>query len=121
MAEKTVNYTPEMTVALTVAYQAADSDSARAAVISEFAEKFGKKISSVRAKLVREGTYIKAAQTRKRSAKKSELVAAIAARTGAKPEVLDSLEKATAKALGIVLAAMAENDEETETEETEAA
>lgn len=111
MGTKTVNYTPEMTAELTEGYQACETDEGRQAFVEGFAAKHGKKVSSVRAKLVREGTYVKPERTAKRSATKAELVAAIAARTGANPDVIGSLEKATAKALRVIRDALPENEE----------
>jgi O-methyltransferase involved in polyketide biosynthesis len=112
MTIKNVNYTPEQTAAIVAGYRACDSDESRKAFVEAYAAEHGRKASSVRAKLVREGVYIKPERTAKRSAKKADMVAAIAARTGANPELVDSLEKATAKALSLVLAALPEIEDE---------
>lgn len=111
MTTKTVNYTPEQTAEIVAGYTAAEGDESRKAFIEEYAAKHGRKVSSVRAKLVREGVYQKAETPRKRSATKDEIVSAIAERIGANPDILGSLEKATAKALKLVLAALPENEE----------
>ncbi len=93
------------------AYEQADSDAARAAVVNEYADLYGKTPASVRAKLVREGVYI--AQTRapagKRSAKKSDIVTAIADMLGVNGEAVESLEKATKRSLELVAAKLAES------------
>lgn len=52
---KTVNYTPEMTVELVEAYKAKPT----AETVAFFAEKFGKGVKSIVAKLSREGVYAK--------------------------------------------------------------
>lgn len=102
---KTV-YTPEVTAKLVAAYEAAESAEARQEVMEATAEELGVKVASVRAKLVREEVYVKAEKTAKRSATKAELVAALAEAVGTSTEKLESLEKATAKALTVVLAAL---------------
>ena len=109
---KTVNYTEAQTVQLVAAYDAADSDESRAAVVASFAEAFEKKPASIRAKLVREGVYQKPEASRKRTAKKADMVQRIATLTGADSEKLDSLEKATANALKVVIAALESHEEE---------
>lgn len=75
--EKTVNYTPEQTVALVADYAAGMT-------VETLAEKFGKTTRSVIAKLSREGVY-----------KKKEYVS----KTGEKPVKKD----ATADAIGAIL------------------
>lgn len=114
MTEKTknVNYTPEQTTQLVAAYNAADSDESRAAVVTSFAEAFEKKPASIRAKLVREGVYQKPAASRKRTAKKADMVQRIAKLAGTDSEKLDSLEKATANALKVVIAALETHESE---------
>lgn len=56
MSKETV-YTAEVVKDMTEAYTAAETDEARAAVVSEFAEKVGATAASVRAKLVSLGVY----------------------------------------------------------------
>lgn len=93
---KTVNYTAEQTAELVAAYDVADSDDSRAAVVAYFAESFNKKPASIRAKLVREKVYIKPETSGKRGGvKKSDLLEEIAEFTGTPAEILDSLNKAT--------------------------
>jgi hypothetical protein len=94
---KTVNYTTEQTVELVQAYSAAENDEARADVVQAFAEKLGRKVQSVRQKLVREGVYQKKARTTKNGGEivsKADLVARIAAAVEADVESFDSLAKA---------------------------
>jgi response regulator RpfG family c-di-GMP phosphodiesterase len=105
MAEKTVNYTPEMTAELVEAYQAADSEESREAVIVEKAEKFGKNTKSIRAKLVRCQVYVKKEYKTKTGApteRKAAIVSDIAATLGVSVEVVESLEKATKPALNLL-------------------
>lgn len=55
MTAKTVNYTPEMTAELVEAYKASPTTD----TVKAFAEKFGKNVKSIVAKLSREGVYVK--------------------------------------------------------------
>ena len=97
------NYTAEMTLDLVQAYELAETQEERTAVVEAFAEKFEKTVASIRAKLVREGVYVKAATTKTRTrVMKDELVAAIAKLTNAEEEEMESLSKATKEALTIV-------------------
>lgn len=94
---KTVNYTDEMTTELVAAYTAADTDEARASVVNAYAEKFGKKVQSIRQKLSRENVYVKKARTTKAGGeivRKEELVARIAEALGVEAETFESLAKA---------------------------
>lgn len=102
MNDKTVNYTEEMTNELVGAYTQAASNDERNEVVTEMAEKFGKTVASIRAKLVREKVYVKAEATKGRGVLKDELVAAIATLTNSDEELMDSLAKATKEALTIV-------------------
>jgi hypothetical protein len=104
MTEKTVNYTAEVTAQIVADYNAGES-------IEAIAAKVGKTTRSVVAKLSREGVYKAKAAVVKAEArvKKDELVAQIAAAAGVEQEVLDSLEKATAEALKVVLKAVTAN------------
>ena len=101
---KNVNYTEEMTANLVNAYENADNEPARLAVVNEYAELYGKSAASIRAKLVREGVYV--AKTRapagKAGVKKADLVAAIADLLGVNSETVESLEKATKRSLELV-------------------
>ena len=93
---KAVNYTAEQVSALTAAYVAASDQSSRDEVVSEFAEKFGKSVASIRAKLSREQVYVKKERTRKDgsvSIKKAAKVAQLAARLGKPVEDLEYFEK----------------------------
>jgi uncharacterized hydantoinase/oxoprolinase family protein len=106
MAEKTVNYTVEMTAELVEAYKASPNE----ATVKAFAEKFGKTVKSVVAKLSREGVYVKKAYVTKNGEKpvaKAELVARLAELTGETEENLSSLEKATKHSLEVLVKALA--------------
>lgn len=97
---KTVNYTPEMTTTVVEGYKAGET-------VEALAEKVGRTVRSVIAKLSKEGVYASAEKAAgKRAMLKSEMVAAIAAEIGASEEALESLEKATGPALMAVLKAL---------------
>lgn len=96
----TVTYTPEQTVELVAAYTAAPS----AETVATFAEKFGKTVKSIVAKLAREGVYkspAKAAKVTAGSARKDEIVLALELMVGVE---LKSFKDATKKDLEAVLA-----------------
>ena len=102
-----MTYTAEMTTKMVEVYSSATSDEQRKAVVEDLASEFEKSVPSVRAKLVREGVYVKAeGKTGSAKARKDALVSAIALQTGANEEVLDSLTKATREALVIVYGAL---------------
>ena len=108
---KTVNYTPEMTEEIVSAYKAAEGYDARAEVIANMAERFGKCIASVRQKLTREGVYEKKEYVGKDGAKaetKEEIVNRIAEMVGVEAEAADSLAKANKRIL-LALAEKLEN------------
>lgn len=71
---KIVNYTPEQTTELVSAYKAEPTPE----TVETFAEKFGKTVKSVVAKLSREGVYVKAekGEGEHKRARKAELVTA---------------------------------------------
>lgn len=111
MASKTVNYTPEQTQELVTAYVAAANDDARAEVVATFAEKFGRKVQSIRQKLVRENVYVKKERTTKDGGpieNKEAIVADIAEAMGVDAEVMESLTKANKTVLMALRAALTE-------------
>lgn len=121
MTDKIVNYTKAATTALVAAYVAATTDAERKTVVTEQAAELGKNAASVRAKLVREGVYVKAERTTKTGAKvqkKGEIVDAIAAAMNQNAEVMESLEKATKKVLEMVLVAVTPAEVATEATDT---
>ena len=94
---KAPNYTPEMTKEIVAAYEAAEGYDARAEVIANMAEKFGKSLASVRQKLTREGVYQKKEYATKAGGKpesKAAIVSDIADSLGVTDEQAGSLEKA---------------------------
>jgi len=100
MTTKTVTYTAEQTAELVAAYNA----SATAETVATFAEKFGKSVKSIVAKLAREGVYKSAAKakaTAATSTRKDEIVIALELMVGAE---LKSFENATKKDLEVLLA-----------------
>ena len=99
-AVKVVNYTAEQTAEIVTRFNAGETTEALATA-------FGKSTRSIVAKLSREGVY-KAKSKAKAEVriKKDALVAKIAEFIGADQEKLDSLEKATAEALTLVLNAL---------------
>ena len=109
MAEKTVNYTEAQEARLREAYTA----SATTETVEALAKELGKTTRSIVAKLVRMELYKSEAKAAagKRGALKSEMVAELATLTGASEETLESLEKATAGALKVILKALKEKAE----------
>ena len=94
------NYSPEQTAQAVESYQAGQT-------VEAIALALGKSARSVVAKLSREGVYV--AKTKAKGATrvtKAQLVAQIAAKTGASEEALESLEKATHEALELVAQAL---------------
>jgi hypothetical protein len=93
--EKMVTYTAEQTEQLVQAFGAGES-------VEALAERFGKSVRSVIAKLSREGVY--KAKTAAKSARvtKADLVTKLAFRLGMERDTLESLEKATHEALEIL-------------------
>ena len=101
--EKTVNYTADQTAELVEAYKAAPTDE----TVKAFAEKFGKSVRSIVAKLAKEQAYTaKGKEAGKRVMLKAEMVSEIAKLVGKTDEQLESLEKATGSALMSVLEAL---------------
>jgi response regulator RpfG family c-di-GMP phosphodiesterase len=102
MAEKTVNYTAEQTVAVLEAY-ASGTD------VATIAESMGKTSRSIIAKLSREGVYQKKVYTSKTGEavqKKDETADAIGKILGLTEAETESLTKANKTALKIILAAL---------------
>lgn len=109
MTEKTVNYTPEMTAEMVKAYKAETSQEGRLAVVEAMAEKFGKSVRSVVAKLSREGVYVaKQYQTKNGSkpVRKEQLVEDIADVFNISMDKVEGLEKAPKRALEAILNAV---------------
>ena len=106
MAEKTPNYTDAQTAELVAAYVAAENEEQRNEVVEGYAELFSKTKPSIRAKLVREGVYVKKAYKSKTGAKpetKEEIVSDIARAMGVDADAkLGGLEKATKGALKLI-------------------
>ena len=102
---KTVNYTPAVIATMREMYTGDNSKAALALI----AEKVGKTIPSVRAKMSSEGFYVpneKAASTSTRT-KKADTVERIAALVGGLSEAdRDGLSKSTAEPLNRVLVAL---------------
>lgn len=95
---KTANYTAEQTAELVAAYKA----EATAETVASFAEKFGKSVKSIVAKLSREGVYVAKAKTATvaKATRKDELVTALEIMVGTE---LKSLEHATRKDLEAIV------------------
>lgn len=104
MSKETV-YTEEVVARMVEDYQAAESDEARASVVTEYADELGVKVQSVRAKLVNVGVY-KAKQRTSKTGEpienKATIVADIATRLSVNEERLESLEKATKPVLKLL-------------------
>ena len=100
-AEKTVNYTAEMTEKVVEMYKAGEA-------IETIASAVGKTARSVIAKLSREGVYeSKAKAEGAKRVTKADLVGKIAEAIGADKAKLESLEKASHEALELVAKALA--------------
>ena len=103
---KTVNYTDEQTAALRAAYVADPSE----ATVKAFAEKFGKSVRSIVAKLSREGVY-KAkeyvSKTGEKPVKKDAHADAIGAVLQLTEAETESLTKANKTALAKIFKALA--------------
>ena len=104
MTSKTVvNYTPEQTTAMVADYQAGMTAEA-------IAEKMGKSLRSVVAKLSREKVYVKKTYTTKTGesvVKKDAVADAIGAVLGMTEPEIESLTKANKTALAKIFAALA--------------
>lgn len=103
MAEKAVNYTPEMTAKMVADYSSGVS-------VEKIAEGLNKTVRSVVAKLSREGVYQKkeyATKTGEPVVKKDETADAIGAILGLSEGEIDSLTKANKSALRKIFAALA--------------
>lgn len=103
MAEKNVNYTPEMTAKMVADYTAG-------VTVETIAESVGKTVRSVVAKLSREGVYRKkeyVSKTGEKPVKKDSVADAIGAVLGMSEGEIDSLAKANKSALNKIFAALA--------------
>ena len=101
MAEKILNYSPEVTAKMVAAYTATPTK----ATVEALAVELGKTVKSVIAKLSREGVYVKAAYVNKAGEKpvrKDAMVGAIATLIGVTEDKLDGLEKAPKAALILI-------------------
>lgn len=93
MTEKLQNYTPDQTLQLVADYQAG-------VTVEALAEKVGKSVRSVVAKLSREGVYV--AKTKAKAGTrvtKAALTQMLEAKLDMPPGSLDSLQKASHEAL----------------------
>lgn len=103
MAEKIVNYTPEMTAQMVQDYKGGVS-------VEVIAENLGKTVRSVVAKLSREGVYQKkeyVSKTGEKPVKKDAHADAIGAILGLSEGEIDSLTKANKSALAKIFQALA--------------
>ena len=103
MAEKNVNYTPELTEVIVARYQEGQTDEQRDAILADLSEETGKTVKSLRAKLVREGVYVKKTYKSKTGGSpetKEKIVEDIARTMGVDADTtLSGLEKATKNCL----------------------
>lgn len=101
-AKKVENYSAEVTAQIVAGYKAGET-------VAALAEKVGKSVRSIVAKLSREGVYTKKTYTAKDGSKaesKADIVADIAAKLGVEAEAVGSLESATKAALKLVFAGL---------------
>jgi hypothetical protein len=100
MTTTTTNYTPEMTMEVVNSYKAGDT-------VETIAERTGKSVRSIVAKLSREGVYVAKSKAKGVAApRKAELITEIATAIGTSEEVIESLEKATREALELIARAV---------------
>ena len=103
MSVKIENYTPEMVTEMIGAYVANPTQD----TVERLAEKFGKSVRSIVAKLSREGVYqSKAKEAGKRTMLKADMVARLAELCGVTEDRFESLEKATGPALQTLIHAL---------------
>ena len=106
MAEKTLNYTPEMTAKIVADYTANPSQD----TVATLAETFGKSVRSIVAKLSREGVYQKkeyVSKSGEKPVKKDAHAEAIGSVLGLSEPEIDSLTKANKSALRKIFEALA--------------
>ena len=97
-------YTPEFTASVVERYQAVDGYEAQQAVLRDIEAETGVKVASLRAKLSREGVYqAKPQVSTSRTIRKAELISQLAVLVNEPEEKVESFEKATRKALEIVI------------------
>ena len=101
MSNAVARFTPEQTIELITAYKATPSKQ----VVETFAEKFGRSVQSIVAKLSREGVYVKAEkrESEKKSVLKADLVWALELAVGRE---MPSLHNATMKDLEALMNVM---------------
>jgi cyanate lyase len=107
-SEKTVTYTPEMTAELVEAYKASPTE----ATVATLAEKFGKSVRSIVAKLAREEVYVAKATTKAaaKATTKADLRKLVEKRLDIEADALESLEKGSKAALEALVAALADGE-----------
>ena len=95
MTEKRVNYTDEMVARLNEVYDGSADEATRDEQIKALAAELDRSPASIRAKLTSEGLYVPKtkAPAGKATVRKSQLVAAIAAKMKVDEDILGSLEK----------------------------
>ena len=107
MTEKKVNYSQDLTDTVVSAYKAGTTDGERAEIVETLANEHGKRVKSIRQKLVREGVYVKPAYVSKAGTsieRKADIVQGIAKVLGVTEAQLGGLEKATKPALELIRA-----------------
>ena len=110
MAAKTINYTPEMTVALVKAYKAAPT----VETVETFANRFAKSVKSIVAKLSKEGVYVAKTYATKAGTKpvaKEDMATFLGERLNMDEASASSLAKANKKALETIVGFVKAADE----------
>lgn len=106
---KTPNYSVSDTERLVSAYESCDTDKERKETVVRFADALGKTTNAIIAKLSSMKVYVKPVKVTKSGTaivRKATIVNSIADALEMDAEVLESLEKATKKALEAVLAGL---------------
>ena len=102
MTETIKNYTETQEEEMVAVYTASTTDKERAQDVENLANKFGKKVNSIRQKLVKLNIYIKPEKVTKAGAKierKADIVSTIAITMNEDADLVSSLEKGTKNAL----------------------
>ncbi len=105
MTEKNVNYPPAMTLKIVAAYKKGKTEEEREDILETLSIQHGKGVKSLRAKLVREGVYIKKEYKTKAGDKpetKENIVKGLASLLGVAAKELAGLDKATKKTLDLL-------------------
>lgn len=107
----TVNYTENQTEEMVYVYKDSKNEAERSEAVNQLANKFGKSVQSIRAKLSREDVYISANKAKaKNVVRKADMVQTLSDLMGIEGNSVESLEKATVQALELLILHMEHMD-----------